>query len=200
MNQEIFVYHYTGEESWRIIHQGDQKREYSFFSPETGKAFESTKARGLWPRDSNFISRTVRGLPQEAYLPASYALLEPEPKSWISHPGAWLHLMDYLTDSIDSRIVLLKAKVLPSDNAFIADAALCRRAPLEEDVRKGKELYRDYWRTRIPLFDYRGNDPINLPEVVIQSVIPLERLTVVWEKDREKVWHRAKALCKRKVA
>ena len=142
MIEQRIAYHYTRREQWDIMNHG--RKECMYYKPGTRKTFKSSKVRGLWPRDE-FIPSYIKNFPREAHCPVTYALTEPEPQSWISKGDAWPYLMQYLTDQVDQRLVLLKIHLLPTDRALVVDAALLLKIEEEESEVRRKELYRQRW-------------------------------------------------------
>lgn len=80
-------------------------------------------------------------------------------------------------------------KLKPEDNPFVVDylhiRQLAKDYSAESDPHNKQKIMAEgnqrYWETRVPLVDYTGD--FTLPEVVVWTPIPQERVHFVWEKD-----------------
>ena len=124
-------------------------------------------------------------LPAKAEEGAVFGLLEPQPVSWMQneyHKGVGL-LETILWDMHfrGDEMVLLKCAVLPGDDVYVADHVFHMRedydgiSDFENPVTA--EVKRDYWRSMVPLADYKGG--YAMPEVISFSPIPLSRISFV---------------------
>lgn len=175
-------YHYTSEENYRAMRTGDTY----------GQA-------GLIP-----IRRVLMlGLAKKFNLPAKaedgavYGLLQPAPRVWMDQEyfkGEAL-LETILGDirghgkTLLGKMLLLKCRVEPGDDIFVADHIdhmrpdYNGRTDLKNPVTA--TVKRAYWNSMVPFFDYQ--DQHTVPEVICFSTIPLSRLSV--DRVYETRWH-----------
>lgn len=189
------MYHYTNTAGWKGINEGNPNAFY--YDPRKEQYIDGTGIRGLWPNRRLVIQGTGSELvPFEATKPAIFGFPEELPKSWLEYEDC-INIFDYLmsccanlSDSDGKRsLVLLRVDLLPEDAAFVVDYLhirhLAREFESEPDPRK-KDMIRaegnkKYWDSRIPLANYQGT--YILPEVVVWTPIPQNRIHFVWEKD-----------------
>ncbi len=189
------MYHFTNRAGWRGVNEGNP--DFIYPDPRTGKYVEGEDIRGLWPSRRLVIQGAGSELvPNEATQPAVFGLPQESPESWIKYKDC-ITVFDYLmsccagkSDDEGKRdLVLLKIDLKPKDNPIVVDYIhirhLARDFSTESDpVRKQKivsEGNQRYWETRIPLADYKSG--FTLPEIVVWTPIPQERVHFVWEKD-----------------
>lgn len=173
-------------------------REYE--SILTGKGYGKT---GLHPIKRFIPLCDGKGLPEKVYDCVIFGLLEPNPESWINNTE-FNNIWDYLLGDITSKsgkTVLLKAKLQPTDDAFVVDRGCIERVlyvPSDSrypDKNLMREAYKKYWNSRVPVFDYEGGH--SLPELVVFSPIELSRIQLQWIKDSDELY---KNVLKRNVA
>lgn len=167
---EIYGYHYTNLDSFRAMKTGE----------DYGK-------KGLIPL-MRLVSLGIKGLPEKVYDPVIYALLEEEPESWIRNiefPMLWKRHTDdfFRTD----KIVLLRFKVLPEDDAYVLERAHIEREQYSGDYDLGRitEACLKFYDSRVPALDYSGGYLV--PQLTVWSEIKFERLEPVWLKSRTDV-------------
>ncbi len=185
----IPVYHYTTETALRTMKTGMPRTWY--YDPHDGR-FIRTYRKGLLPREQHFIHPSITGLPNEAYLPASYAFLEPNPSNWHDnkrYPFAWDYIEDYLTDIAENNLVLLEIALISEDRAYVADAGYLMPLFIREcDDAEKHQLFTRRWESRVPIALYNLHRSVfELPEVVIQSIIPPDRIRKVWNGSKSAI-------------
>jgi hypothetical protein len=189
------MYHFTNRAGWKGVNEGNP--DFLYQDPRTGKYVEGEDIRGLWPSRRLVIQGPGSELvSNEATEPAVFGLLEEKPLSWIGYEDC-INVFDYLmgccaghSDKEGKRdLVLLMIDLKPEDNPFVVDYLhirhLARDFSAESDPHKKQKIRAEgnqrYWETRVPLADYKGD--FTLPEVVVWTPIPQERVHFVWEKD-----------------
>ncbi len=189
------MYHFTSRAGWKGVNEGNPDTLYK--DPRTGKYVEGETIRGLWPSRRFIIQGAGSELvPFEATEPAVFGMPEEKTQSWIQYEDC-INVFDYLmrccaghSDNERRRdLVLLKVDLRPEDNAFVADYLhirhLARDYSAETDPQRKQKIRAEsnkkYWESRIPFADYQGN--FTLPEVVIWTPIPQDRVHFMWEKD-----------------
>ena len=185
------VYHFTTDAAWECMNKGV---DIWLYDASKHEHVDGMQVRGLWPMQRFLPDEYAVGLPAKAGDPVIEALLEPCPSGWTNNPefpGYWNRLMRNIlihADSKDSRVLLLEARMQPCDDAWIVERAYAERVFSGQKTTtrfkksEKEELFRRYWESRVPLFSYDGS--YSLPQVVIWTPIPLERLSVVWEKPK----------------
>ena len=151
----------------------------------------------MWPSRRLIVQGPECALvPYEATKPAVFGLPVEKPQSWIQYNDA-INVFDYLMKCCAGRsdaegkrdLVLLKVDLKPEDDPFVVDYLhirhLARDFTAESNPQRKQiilaEGNRRYWESRVPLADYKGN--FTLPEIVVWTPIPQERVNFVWEKD-----------------
>ncbi len=189
------MYHFTNRVGWVGVNEGNPNFIYK--NPRTGKYVEGETIRGLWPSRRLIIQGAGSELvPFEATEPAVFGMPEEKPQSWIQYQDCII-VFDYLmsccaghSDEEGRRdLVQLRVDLRPEDNAFVVDYLhirhLARDFSAETDPKRKQKILTEgnkkYWESRIPFADYKGN--FALPEIVIWTPIPQERVHFMWEKD-----------------
>ncbi len=189
------MFHFTNRAGWKGINEGNP--DYLYKDPGTGEYVEGENIRGLWPSRRLVIQGSGSELvPYEATQPALFGLPEEKPLSWIQYQDC-ANVFDYLMGCCAGRsddegrrdLVLLRVDVIPEDNPFVVDYLhirhLARDFEAESDSKRKQAILAEgnkkYWDSRVPLADYHGH--FTLPEIVIWTPIPQERIHFVWEKD-----------------
>ena len=188
------VYHYTTSDGWERMNKGD--RDYAVWNPVDGKYIDGELVRGLWPH-RRLIPQGIESTltPDESTRPKIFAMLSSNPALWLRNeefPG----LFDYLIGGIlsnsrgpfdKSKLILLEVNLLPPDKPFVVDYAhVVREGRMFDKTKNPKHIaegYKKYWDSKISLQRYSGG--YDLPEVVFEGPIPLERLTKLWERESE---------------
>jgi hypothetical protein len=145
-------------------------------------------------------------VPLEATKPAVFGLPDEKPLSWIQYDGPikydlFENLMRYCTRAFDADgrrdIILLKVDLKPEDDPHVVDYLhiLNSEEEMESEPDAGKrrairaEGCRRYWESRIPFEYYQGD--FALPEIIVWTPIPQERVHLVWQKDLYKLLEEA---------
>ena len=187
------IYHYTNPDGWNGIVNG--QKDYLVKHPLTNKLVDSESVKGWMLPHRRLISEGIESslVPNEATSPAIFGLLEPIPISWIQYRDSscesiWNYLLSCCKRGRE-KIVLLKLNLLSEDNPQVFDYVHIRRTAKNLREMKYTEEYRRtmaegnkiYWDSRVKLEDYEGN--FVLPEIVVFSPIPIERIEFVKEQD-----------------
>jgi hypothetical protein len=189
------MYHFTNRIGWKGINEGNP--DFLYKDPRTGKYVEGEYIRGLWPsRRLIFQGPESALVPYEATEPAVFGLPEEKPQSWIHYKDC-TNFFDYLMsccadkgkDDDEKNLILLKVDLLPEENPFVVDHVHIRRMArdfsAESDPKRKQTILAEgnkrYWETRVPLADYKGN--FTLPEIVVWTPIPQDRIHFLWEKN-----------------
>jgi len=156
--------HYTTDANWERIQQGPYK--------------------GLIPQ-STLIPSEVSGLPDLAYHPCTFGILDAHKDDWNSKPGVVAALFCRIMKHPGDKLVCLELRVEDQDQAQIFDFTplwrLCNFAaipsffPRQSPQDQAQHYYSDYFFSRSPIDRYQSFAQI--PEVVIQQPIPLERIS-----------------------
>jgi len=189
------MYHFTNRAGWKGVNEGNPNFVYE--DPRIGEYVEGKDIRGLWPCSRLIITGAGSELvPFEATEPAVFGLLKEKPESWIQYNDC-INVFDYLmsccaghSDEEGRRdLVLLRVDLKPEDNPFVVDYLHIRHLARDYSAESNSERKRAilsegnkrYWESRVPLADYKDN--FTLPEIVIWTPIPQDRVHFVWEKD-----------------
>ena len=189
------MYHFTNRDGWKGVNTGNPG--FTYKDPRTGKYIEGEKIRGLWPSRRLIIQGVGSELvPFEATEPAVFGLPEEKQQSWIQYRDC-VNIFDYLMSCCAGRydeegrrdLVLLRVDLKPEDNPFVVDYLhirhLARDYTAESEPKRKQAILSEgnkrYWESRVPLADYKGN--FTLPEIVIWTPMPQDRVHFVWEKD-----------------
>ena len=196
ISQDLAVmYHFTNQAGWKGVNEGNP--DYMYKDPLTGKYVEGKEIRGLWPSRRLIIQGAGSELvPYEATEPAVFGLPEEKPSSWIQYADC-INVFDYLMSccaGISNRegkrgLVLLKIDLKPADDPFVVEYLhirnLARDYETESDMKKKQAILSEgnkrYWDSRVLLADYKGN--FILPEIIIWTPIPQDRVHFVWKKE-----------------
>ncbi len=129
------------------------------------------------------------GLAAQFNLPARlennviYGLAEPMPPAWMKDDyDAGIGTLEFIVrrHAMESeKMILLKCHTLRSDRAYVLDHSYHTDAAYrgrDADNPVTGRVKRDYWESRIPLRDYRGEHPMG--EVVCFDRIPCKRLEI----------------------
>ncbi len=188
------VYHYTTLDGWEKMNEGDS--DYSFWNPATNGYTDGRLVRGLWP-NRRLITQGIESAltPPESTRPHIFAMLSSNPELWLRNE-AFPGIFDYLIRGIIShskypcderKLVLLEVNLLHSDKPFVVDYAhVVREGRIFDKTKNHKHIaegYKKYWDSKISLQQYSGR--YDLPEVVFEGPIPLERLNKLWERESE---------------
>lgn len=154
-----------------------------------GKIQDVRQKSGLKP--SRYIGQ-VFGQARER--PATFALLEPLPDTWVNNkhfPLTWKTLVHDLDILGDGKLLLeicinpQKDEVLIADRSHIEGALYSDKTNIPEKYRHKslEEGERSFMESAIPLKEYlekqgRGEISYSLPEVVIFNSVPPERIKV----------------------
>ncbi|MBI2632678.1 hypothetical protein HYW75_06755 [Candidatus Pacearchaeota archaeon] len=192
MKQQV-MYHYTNPARWDGIVNGQEG--YLIEHPITKKMVNSETVRGWILPHRRLISQGIESslVPSEATLPAISGLSESVPQSWFQYRDC-INVWDYLLGCCKrgaNKLALLKINLIDADNALVFDYVHIRRMARDLVQTKDLEKYRkilaqgnrDYWNSRIALDRYVSS--FVLPEIVVFSAIPIERIEFLGEKDRE---------------
>ncbi len=189
------MYHFTNRAGWKGTQEGNS--DYIYMDPRTNKYVDGKDIRGLWP-SRRLISWGIESalVPDEATKPAIFGLPEEKPASWVQYQDG-PNVFDYLMSCCGGRsyrgeendLVLLRVDLKPEDNPFVVDYLhlrhLARDFEAETNPQRKQKILAEgnqrYWESRIPLADYK-NDFV-LPEIVVWTPIPQERVHFVWEKE-----------------
>jgi hypothetical protein len=190
---EKAMYHYTNPDGWNGIVNGQDG--YVVEHPISKKMVDSETVKGWMLPHRRLIPQGIESslVPSEATLPAIFGLSEPAPQSWL-HYRDCINVWDYLLSCCKrgaDKLALLKINLVDADNPSVFDYVHIRRAARDLAQTKDPEVYRkilaegnrDYWNSRVALDKYEGG--FVLPEIVVFSAIPLERIEFLGEKDRE---------------
>ena len=189
------MYHFTNRVGWKGVNTGNP--DFVYKDPRTGKYVEGEHIRGLWPSRRLIIQGAGSELvPFEATEPAVFGLPEEKQQSWIQYQDC-INVFDYLMSCCAGRsdeegrrdLVLLRVDLKPEDNPSVVDYLhirhLARDFTAESEPTKKQAILSEgnkrYWESRVPLADYKGN--FTLPEIVVWTSIPQDRVHFVWEKD-----------------
>lgn len=187
------MYHYTNPDGWDGIVNGQEG--YVVEHPITKKMVNSETIKGWMLPHRRLIPQGIESslVPFKATSPAIFGLPNPTPHSWLQYQDC-MNVWDYLLGCCQrgsGRLALLKINLINADNPLVFDYVHIRRAARDLTQTKDSEKYRkilaggsrDYWDSRVELNKYEGN--FVLPEIVIFSAIPTERIEYLGEKDRE---------------
>ena len=189
------MYHFTSKAGWNGVNNGNPNYQYK--DPRTGKYVDGKDIRGLWPSRRLIPSGLESALvPFEATNPAVFGFPEENPNSWVEYQDC-VNIFDHLMSCCAGRsekegrrdLVLLRVDLKPEDNPFVVDCLhlrqLARDFNAESDPKRKQTIVKEgnkrYWESRVPLADYQGN--FTLPEIVIWTAVPQDRVHFVWEKD-----------------
>ena len=178
----IKVYHYTTYDALRKMREGDSGFDL-IKDPRTSKYIGSEEARGLFPVERVVPMFMSEGLEPESTEPAIYALLEPKDKNWFDEKIG-KQLISHI-EGKGKNIVLIEISLTPEQliKTFVVEAAYYNSGKNDEKYgyRDEEEMYRNYWKSRIPIKDYlsSGSSKFKLPEVIILDRIDLDKMTVL---------------------
>ena len=189
MNNNKFMYHYTNNEGWEGIQKG--QIGYVIEHPLTRKFVESETVKGWVIPHRRLIPVGIESslVPTEAISPAIFGLPEPTPQSWLEYKDC-ISVWDYLLSCCrkgKSNLVLLRLEISDMDNPKVFDYIHVRKTARDLSIIKDPKEYRkklaegnrDYWNSGVELKSYNGS--FVLPEVVVFSPIPIERVEFVKE-------------------
>ncbi|MBU3913501.1 MAG: hypothetical protein KKB21_04495 [Nanoarchaeota archaeon] len=192
MKQQV-MYHYTNPKGWAGIANGQDG--YVIEHPITKKMVDSETVKGWMIPHRRLIPQGIESslVPWEATSPAIFGLPEPTPQSWMQYRDC-INVWDYLLSCCKSgadKLALLKINLVDSDNSLVFDYVHIRRSARDLAQTKDPDRYRkilaegnrDYWNSRVELNRYDGS--FVLPEIVVFSAIPIERIEFLGERDRE---------------
>ena len=187
------MYNYTNPDGWERIVNGQDG--YVVEHPISKKMVDSETIKGWILPHRRLIPQGIESslVPSEATLPAIFGLSEPAPQSWLQYRDC-INVWDYLLGCCKRRadkLILLKINLIDADNSLVFDYVHIRRAARDLAQTKDPEKYRkilaegnrDYWGSRVALDRYDGS--FVLPEIVVFSAIPKERIEFLGEKDRD---------------
>ncbi len=185
------MYHYTNPEGWAGIVNGQEG--YVVEHPLTKKMVDSETVNGWMLPHRRLIPQGIESslVPFEATLPAIFGLSDPTPQSWLQYRdciNVWDYLLGCCKKGAD-KLELLKVNLIDADNPLVFDYVNIRRTARDLTQTKDPETYRkilaegnrNYWNSRVELDKYDGS--FVLPEIVVFSAIPLERIELLGEKD-----------------
>ncbi len=193
------MYHFTSTIGWKGMNEG--KPDILYSDPKTGELIEGEQIRGLWP-ERRLIPIGIESslVPHEATKPTIFSFLEEKPKSWIEYTHFSLNLFDFLlahcakySEDKIRNIVLLKIDLIPEDDPYVIEYQHMtdlnnnyEKIDNKKEREKNKnrmiaEANKKYWESRTPLREYNGN--FTLPEIIITTPIPLERIHFIWKKE-----------------
>ena len=174
------MYHYTSTANWQRMN--DDNPSENFLNPQTGRIVSGSAGRGLWPRRP-LVPPPISGLPAEAYVAWSFGLEEEQPKKWTENsrfPNVWHNLLNYAAHG-DGSLTLLEVTLLADDQPQVIDWAHIEQLPTHLALTVAEQhAYHRYWESRIALPCYDGSH--DLPEIIVQKPIPLERIKKVWDR------------------
>lgn len=191
----MVMYHFTNRAGWKGVNDGNP--DFVYKDSRIGRYIEGRDIRGLWP-SRRLISQGIGSelVPFEATEPVIFGLPEEKPESWIKYEDC-INVFDYLMSCCAWRsdeegrrdLVLLRVDLKPEDNPFVVDylhiRRLARDYSAESDIKRkqtiSSEGNKKYWESRVSLADYKCN--FILPEIVIWTPIPQDRVHFCWEKD-----------------
>lgn len=169
------LYHYTNSSAYKSM----KNREF-------------LDGNGLRPRKRFTPFDEYDDLPEEAYYPASFFFLDPEPDSWLDNqefPNIWEKLTKHICvrcmESKDNEIVLLSFDVKPEDEAYVIDRALIESAIRRNENRilsgeEERDAIEAYINSKVPLSEYEGS--YSLPEASLFNNVEPHRLNLEWTK------------------
>ncbi len=195
------MYHFTNRSGWKGVQGGNP--DYVYYHPQTKRYVDGEQIRGLWPSRRLIAQGSESKLvPVEATEPAVFGLFEEKPLSWIQYYDC-INVFDYLMSCCAGRsdeegrrdLVLLKIDLNSEYNPFVVDYVhirhLARDFTAESDPNRKQTILAEgnkkYWESRVPLADYHGN--FTLPEIVVGTPIPQDKVHFVWEKDLDEFLH-----------